>query len=449
MKIFCVGKSFNKTINFIWPFSMTLFLLVPDPGSALAKNAQEEQKRSALKFELAFPAEAHSEKITGRMFVMVSKIDDREPRLKTGYLGVPVWGKDIFGLKPGSVATLGENAPGYILESINDIKPGTYYFQGFINIYTEFKRSDGHTLWMHNDQWEGQKWNRSPGNLYSDVKKIIIDPATAQTIQLNCNNVIPPVRIPEDTEWVKRIKFQSKSLTEFWGQPIYLGATILLPKGYDSHPDVFYPVHYIQGHFSLRAPNGFRPGSVFHEYWTSNQAPRMVAVTFQHPCPYYDDSYGVNSPNTGPYGDAIMEELITYIEENFRIIREPYARVLSGGSTGGWIALALQLFYPDFFGGTWPMAPDPVDFRWYEIFNIYEDNNAFYTEHEWIKVPRPGMRDTKGQIIRTIPDTYRYEWVIGPKHRSGAQRAIWEAVFSPIGPVGIPQTFNGLGDRYY
>jgi len=400
---------------------------------------ETENRSSKLKFEITFPSDAHAQNITGRAFVMISKTDDHEPRLKVGYTGIPIWGQDIFDLKPEVPITIDGDVPGYILKSIEDIPSGTYYIQGFINKYTEFKRSDGHTLWLHNDQWEGQRWNRSPGNLYSDVQKISIDPEKPQTIRLSCKNVIPPVQIPQDTEWVKRIKFKSDILSEFWGQPIYLGATILLPKGYAAHPDIYYPVHYQQGHFSLRAPHGFRPDTDFYDYWNSEDCPRMLAVTFQHPCPYYDDSYGVNSHNTGPYGDAIMQELIPYLEENFRIIRKPYARVLSGGSTGGWIALALQVFHPEFFGGTWPLAPDPVDFRWYEIFNIYEDENAFYTEYEWLKVPRPGMRDTNGRILRTIPDTYRYERIIGPKHRSGAQRAIWEAVFSPIGSDGYPQ----------
>ena len=77
----------------------------------------------------------------------------------------------------------------------------------------------------------------------------------------------------------------------------------------------------------------------------------MIAVTFQHPTPYFDDSYAVNSVNVGPYGDAVMDELIPEVEKRFRVIREPYARILSGGSTGGWEAAALQIFHPDFFGG--------------------------------------------------------------------------------------------------
>ena len=85
----------------------------------------------------------------------------------------------------------------------------------------------------------------------------------------------------------------------------------------------------------------------------------MVVVTFQHPTPYFDDSYAVNSVNVGPYGDAIMEELIPEIERRYRIIGEPWARLVDGGSTGGWESLALQIFHPDFFGACGPTVPTP------------------------------------------------------------------------------------------
>jgi S-formylglutathione hydrolase FrmB len=337
---------------------------------------------------------------------------------------------------------------GYPLESIKDIPPGEYFVQGVVNVYTEFKRSDGHTVWMHNDQWEGQRWTRSPGNIISDVVKVKIDPSEAKTVTLSCNDVIPPIKVPEDTTWVKRIKFQSEILTHFWGQPIYLGATILLPKGYDEHPGVKYPVNYIQGHFSLRSPNGFnltgsgqddarrRRGSEFSKYWMSENCPRMIFVTFQHPCPYYDDSYAVNSENCGPYGDAILQELIPYVEEHFRIIRKPYARVLSGGSTGGWESLALQIFHPDFFGGTWSLCPDPVDFRYFQTIDIYKDKNAYYKEIGWLKVPTSSDRSINGISRLTIKQRNHMELAMGTKNRSGQQIDIFEAVYGPVGSDG-------------
>lgn len=408
---------------------------------------------SGLTFDISFPESAHEGPITGRVYVMISETDEREPRLQIGTLGVPFFGEDIEALEPGATTTINANSFGYPIESLKNLPPGEYYIQGFVNIYTKFERADGHTLWLHNDQWEGQHFNRSPGNLYSDVQKITIDPAKRQTITLDCKNVIPPIDIPEDTKWVKRIKFKSDILSEFWGEDIFLGATVLLPKGYDERPDTYYPVNYIQGHFSLRAPNGFTtedPGeeassrqSAGYEYyqnWIADDTPRMIMVTFQHPSPYYDDSYFVNSPNNGPYRDAIMQELIPAVEEQFRIIREPYARILSGGSTGGWISLAMQLLEPEFFGGVFSLCPDPVDFNYFQAVNIYEDENAYHKDYGWVEVPTPSDRYTDGIVRLTYKQRNYYELARGTKNRSGEQVDIFEATFGPIGEDGYTKS---------
>ena len=437
-----------KTIRIFRPSWIVMMVLIviaylyAEPSSAVAQNKPE------LKFEISFSKEAHTDPVTGRVYLLLTQSERGEPRFQRIPNNVLMWGEDIHSLNPEKAVVIDENVFGFPVESINDIPPGMYYAQGFVNIYTQFKRSDGHTIWLHNDQWEGQQWNRSPGNLYSDVQKVEIDPSKPQTITLVCKNVIPPVEIPPDTKWVKRIKFRSKILTEFWGRPIYLGATILLPEGYDTHPDIRYPVNYIQDHFSLGAPYGFsdrdpggqnpyrRSGYEFYRLWTSDACPRMIAVTFQHPCPYYDDSYAVNSPNVGPYQDAIMQELIPKIEETFRIIRKPYARILSGGSTGGWISLMLQIFQPDFFGGTFSLCPDPVDFRYFQCVNIYEDKNAYYKEFGWIKVPTPSDRRTDGIVTFTYEQRNLMELALGTKNRSGDQIDIFEAAFGPLGDDG-------------
>jgi hypothetical protein len=181
-------------------------------------------------------------------------------------------------------------------------------------------------------------------------------------------------------------------------------------------------------------------GYEFQKVWNSPDFPRMIAVTFQHPTPYFDDSYAVNSANDGPYGDALLKELIPYLEQHFRMSRQPYARVLTGGSTGGWESLALQVFHPDFFGGTWTFFPDPIDFRRYQLVNIYQDENAFLVPGFEAPVPeRPLERTVEGQVTFTQREMSLMEEVLGTHGRSGQQLEAWEAVYGPVGDDGYPK----------
>ena len=395
------------------------------------------------RFEVSFPSEVHEGALTGRIYVMISRTAEREPRLQIGRTGVPFFGRDVENLLPGEPGIIDATDLGTPVASLRDIPSGEYYVQAFVNVYSEFRRADGHIVWMHDDRWEGQHWNRSPGNLYSAVERVQLDPEADTVIALSAENVIQPVVVPPDTEWVRRFKFQSSLLTEFWGRPVYLGATVLLPRDYDSST-ISYPVNYIQGHFSLNAPNRFQIGDDLYREWIRDDFPRIILVTFQHPNPYFDDSYAVNSVNLGPYGDAILQELIPEIEKRFRILAQPYARVLSGGSTGGWESLALQIFHPDFFGGTWSYCPDPVTFTDVEGINIYEDVNAFYKQHEWRRVPTANTREITGEIRLTSRQRNHFELVNGTKGRSGEQLDIWSAVFGPIGDDGY---FEPLFDK--
>ena len=403
--------------------------------SAATGAAQKGAAPQKLRFEVSFPATAVGAPVTGRVFVMISRVNDREPRLQVGRTGVPFFGRDVEQLKPGQPATIDESDLGSPLESLAEVPAGDYFVQAVVSVYSEFKRADGHVVWMHDDQWEGQRWNRSPGNLFSDVQQVHVDPKLGGTIKLTAGHVIPPIVIPPDTASVKRFKFQSPSLTKFWGRPVYLGAVVLLPRGYQRET-ISYPVNYIQGHFSIAPPYGFDEKNDFSKAWLSDNFPRMIAVTFQHPTPYFDDSYAVNSVNVGPYGDAIMNELIPEVEKRFRVIREPYARILSGGSTGGWEAAALQIFHPDFFGAASWYCPDSVTFADVEGINIYEDENAFYKMDGWRKVPTANSRRVNGQLVMTSEQRNHFELAQGTKGRSGEQLDIWSAVFGPLGKDG-------------
>jgi Putative esterase len=422
-------------------------------------NIQAQKKNLSMSISISFSSQLQTMPVTGRIFLFVSRTGDIEPRLQKGPIP-PIFGKDVDQLRPEEYTLIDEDVPGYPIKSLKDLPEGDYYLQGLLNVYTKFYRSDGHNIWAHMDQWEGQKFKISPGNFYSEVRKIHWDPKLGLQCKIVLKKKISPIKLPEDTKWVKHIRIKSEKLTKFWGQPFYLGATILLPKGYDEHPNIYYPVEYEQTHFVLYPPHGFstvqiyeseaerarrlrnsdETGYEFYQQWISEDFPRIICVTFQHPTPFYDDSYAVNSANNGPYGDAIMTELIPYIENNFRIIKESFARVLSGGSTGGWEALALQVYHPDFFGGSWIFFPDPIDFTNYGVINIYDDDNAFYLKDgEWKSLIRPMERTSIGQSTTTFLEQSYYESVLGSKDRSCEQLAIWEAVFGPVSSIGYPK----------
>jgi enterochelin esterase-like enzyme len=402
-------------------------------------TATEQARSEGPRIDVLFSREARAETVTGMVYVAISRDNRRSPIDQTSPTGVPLFSRFVDGLAPDAVATFTAEDRGHPLRSLRDLPAGEYWMQPFVNVYTRFPRADGHTVWLHNDQWEGQDWKRSPGNLFGDPVRVAFDPKSATPLRLVANRVIPPIPLPADTDMVKRIRFQSAILSKWWGQPIYLGATVLLPRGYDTHPNVRYPVNYMQDHFSLNPPGGFGRGGDFDRFWMSDTAPRFIAVTLQHPSPYYDDSYGVDSANNGPYGEAIIKELIPAVEQKFRVIRQPWARMLSGGSTGGWIALAHQVLYPDFYGGSFALCPDSVDFSYHQIVNIYSDANAYYVEKGWTKVERPSQRTIDGNIEVMMKDENWYELVVGDKSRSGGQWDIWEATYSPVGPDGYPR----------
>lgn len=398
--------------------------------------------------------------VTGRAYVILTRDDEREPRHQLGRTGVPFWGMEVRGLTGGDEVLLvpgAEGVRGFPFQDFSSIPPGEYTAQAFLNVFTTFHRSDGHVLEMHMNAGEGQNPWRAPGNAMSEPVRVRVGPDETGAFRLAITRVIPPIEEvpeggtlqqgnpPDRGEFVRFVKMRSEALSEFWGRDMYVGANVLLPSDYWTNPDRRYPVLYLTGHFpGRRAPFGYtdEPGEErgrsvgFSEFWRSPESPKLILISMRDANPFYDTGHSVNSANVGPYGDALVKELIPFLEEQFRIIPEEWARVLAGGSTGGWEALAVQIFNPDFFGGAWGWCPDPVDFHYYQIVNVYEDENAYETGTEWVRVERPNHRRVDGNVTSTIRQEMYYELAVGPDGRSGGQWAIWEALFSPVGPDG-------------
>jgi len=416
---------------------------------------------------VSFTTALSEQALDGRLLLMISTDPAAEPRFQIadGPKTQQVFGIDVEGWRPGEAAVFDASVLGYPRDSLRDVPPGEYRVQALLHRYETFQRADGHVVKLPMDRGEGQQWNRAPGNLFSTPVTLRIDPESSETLHLTLDQIIPTIPDPPETKYIKHLKIRSERLSRFWGRDFFLGAHVLLPEGWAEHPEARYPLVIDHGHFPYTF-EGFREeppdpdlepdyserfswsgynrtqqelAHQLYKDWTSPGFPRFLVVEIQHANPYYDDSYAVNSANLGPYGDAIVHELIPELERRFRGIGAGWARFMYGGSTGGWEALAAQVFYPDDFNGCFAACPDPIDFRAYTTINLYEDENAYFLDSFWKRTPRPGHRDWLGHVSATIEEMNRRELVLGTHSRSGQQWDIWEAVYSPAGKDGYPK----------
>lgn len=422
---------------------------------------------SAQMFNVKINNNLHTENFDGRLLLLFSNNNAAEPRfqISDALTTQIILGKNVDQWAIGATQSIAQEAYGFPKERLSDIPAGDYYVQVLLHKYETFHLKNGKVVKLPMDRGEGQHWNLAPGNIYSKPIKIHFDPKNTEVVQLTIDQIIPPIIEPTDSKYIKHIKIQSKLLTEFWGRPMYLGAHILLPEGFDTHQNVKYPLAIYHGHFpsdisgfSTTPPNpnlipdtsarfnitGYNKiqeeeAYQFYKQWTGPNFPRVLAIEIQHATPYYDDSYAVNSANMGPYGDAITYELIPEIEKQFRGIGQGWARFTYGGSTGGWEALAVQVFYPNEYNGAYAACPDPIDFNHYTTINIYKDENAYYAKSDFKDLARPSHRNYLGHISSTIKETNQRELALGTHSRSGDQYDVWEAVFSPMGEDGYPK----------
>lgn len=415
-------------------------------------------------FEITLSEALINQAQDGRLILMLSTNDASEPRfqISDGPESQLAFGIDVENWEPGKPIRIDADAFGYPIRSLKDVPEGTYQVQALLNRYETFNLKDGRILKLPPDKGEGQQWNRKPGNFYN--KPVAVTVQKSGKISITLDQEIPAIPYPADTEYIKHVKMKSELLSDWWGRDVYLGANVLLPHGFDEHPEAKYPLMIFHGHFpytfggwresppdpsiepdysarfGISGYNILQQEEAYQQYqqWISPNFPRYLVIEIQHPTPYYDDSYAVNSANQGPYGDAITYELIPYIEEMFRGIGEGWSRFLYGGSTGGWESLAVMIKYPDEYGACFAACPDPIDFQAYTVVDIYKDKNAYYLDSPWKKTPRPGKRDYLGHVSATLEEMNHRELVLGTKGRSGQQWDIWEATYSPVGEDGYP-----------
>jgi enterochelin esterase-like enzyme len=377
----------------------------------------------SLKVTASVSAEVQDNfKKKGRIFLFMNPTSRGEPRLntfpgRTNYIfatNIENWPTNKDFTFDGSADMVKS-----VDVSLNSLPAGKYRVQ---------------VLW---DQDTEESGINAPGNLYSDA--IDVDLQKNQVVEIPLTRIIPPRKLAEN-KYLKEVNLKSKLISGWWGKDMFVKAAVLLPKSFYDEPDKKYPVRYNIAGYGGRytRANRYVENESFMKWYLSEEGPEMITVFLDGEGPF-GDSYQLDSENSGPYGTSLTEEIIPFIEKEYRGTGTPESRYLEGCSTGGWVSLALQLFYPDFFNGCFSYSPDQVDFENCQLINIYKDDNAFYNEFGYL---RPIVRDVSGEPVVSQKDYILFENVQGTSDsylNSGGQFSAFTALFSPKGENGLPK----------
>lgn len=366
-----------------------------------------------LSFRIRFDPAIHKEKFTGRVYLFTSsKLE--EPRVGPNWFSPePFFAQDVADWEPNTAVIFGPETSEKILghpQSFADWKPAAGKIQAVIRF----------------NPWE-REIGRGPGNGYSSAIVLSEDLQSPEE-PLLVNRLVPAATF-EESRWARLVSQRSILMSEFHRRPVMLRAAIILPASYYDQPQRRYPVIYtIPGftgthHFALATKEPVNE--------SNPQGVEFLRVILDPSSPLGHHVFA-DSANNGPWGQALINELIPEIDRRFRTIPQATARFVTGHSSGGWSSLWLQVTYPESFGGVWSTAPDPVDFRDFQVIDIYRPKENVYTTADGSR--RPLARKSKTEVALWFRDFDHMEETLGP----GGQLHSFEAVFSPRGPDGKP-----------
>lgn len=279
------------------------------------------------------------------------------------------------------------------------------------------------------------------GNVFSDVVDIEFT-GEDEEITLALTHRVRKPELPIDKANLRWVEFRSEMLSEFYGRDVYHRAGVALPPGYldESHHRREWPALYVIPGFGARHEMAWGWAHMYEAKDIEDMAPIAVAIVLDPESPLGHHGF-VDSPNHGPRGTAFVEELVPHLEQEFRLVAKPEARLLTGHSSGGWSSLWLQLHWPEVFGACWSSAPDPIDFHAFQMIDLYADENAFVMADG---SPTPSFRIQtdvdEEHVAMSVREEIQMEHALHPQGGSGQQWDAWMAMFSPKDPAtGFPK----------
>lgn len=401
---------------FIAFFVLLTTLLVTSPAASRNPASGPLRLRITLSKDLATKA------VSGRLFVLMSDAPKDQQVLTTGFSPGSTWlaAMEVESLATGEAIEFNPDLLAYP-KPFSQAKPGTYQFMALLDL-------------DHSYAYNGL----GEGDLYSAVVKVEnLSPAQTPVLELSLSKRQDRRFTPQESESVKLAEFQSPLLTAFWGRPIYMRAGIVLPPNFDANPKQTFPtVFHVHG-FGGNHTGAWRSAANIRKAMSEGKQMEMIHVYLDGSFPTGHHEFA-DSVNNGPWGRALTEEFIPHLEKHYRLMAKPYARFLTGHSSGGWSTLWLQVTYPDYFGGTWSTAPDPVDLRNFTGIDATpgSTDNAYRNRDG---KPKNLVR-INGKEVATLEEFAKQEVVQG---EYGGQFASFEWVWSPKGKDGRPmKLFN-------
>jgi hypothetical protein len=385
-------------------FAVALGAVLPADRPALAQPAAK-----GITFRVKLdPKQVGGKPEGGRVLVGLAKPKQRIDFTNYRPPVLPILGTDADAFAADTIVRLNNDSFTFPIGKLNDLPAGDYAVQAVFATNRDINLPN------------------APGNKYSDPVTVKLDPAAGAVVDLTLNKAYAE-RMPKETKTHKYLKLPSKLLSDFHGRPMEYRVGVVLPTDFDNEPEKKYALLVDIGGFGTRYTSAAR----------LRPDPRFVQIVPDGAGPY-GDPYQVDSANNGPYGEALTKEVIPHIEKTFRCLGTPKSRFTTGGSTGGWVSLALQVFYPDFFNGCWSQCPDSVTFERFELADIYNEPNIYLNRSGF---DRPGTRTIDGDTVSTVRHECQLERVLGRGGKwelSGRDWACWNAVYGPKGKDGLP-----------
>ncbi len=446
--------------------SALLLAFVASPSVVTLGARQPASPAGPLRFEISYPALRSETPLTGRLLLILSTRKDGEPRfhVNDGPTGQPVFGLDLERWPGGAPASVAGPTIGFPVQRLSEIPAGTYRVQALFHRYETFRRSDGQTVQLPMDRGEGQQWNQAPGNLYSTPREITIDPVTSGAVSILLDQIIPEIAPPKDTKYIRHERIQSALLTKFWGRPMHLGANVLLPEGWDTHPDAKYPLFIYHGHFPATF-TGFRETPPDADLKPDFSARFNLDGLQPHPAAVRPSvlqgldraELPARDRHRDPARQPVLRRLLcgelgqprplwrchragadslhrAEVPRARRRLVALHVRRLDRrlGSDGGADLLSRSL------QRRLHRLPGPDRLPRLHLHRSLQGQNAFWLDNTFKQTPRPGHRNYLGHVDSMVWEQNRLELVLGGKTRSGQQFDVWEAVYSPVGDDGYP-----------